>query len=138
MVTKKTVNDIVTVYRLLNSAKVGKMEDADKIALIKAIRQFKKTGVDFDDFLKDAQERLKPENFDVISKKMEEHKELTLEESVALGKYNKAVQACIDGEIKKEVELDFEPLSDEAINKLVASNDFSAGDIMSIFDMLGV
>lgn len=137
MAVKKTVNDIVTVYRLINSAKVGKMEDAEKISLIKAIRHLKKVGVDFDDFLKDAQERLKVEGFDAIVSKVQEKKGLTPEETATLNKYNKNVENCIKEETEKEVELDFEPLSDEAINRLVASNDFSVGEIMSIFDMLG-
>lgn len=137
MAVKKTTNDIVTAYRLVNTAKLAKMEDAEKFALIKIVRQLKKVGTDFDDFLKDAQERLKPEKFDEIVGKLQSKEDLTTEEQNALNKYNKNVQDCLKDELEKEVELDFEPLSEEAIGRFISSNDFSVSDILIIEDVVG-
>lgn len=137
MATKKTTNDIVTAYRLINTAKLGKMEDAEKFAIIKAVRQLKKVGTDFDDFLKDAQERLKPEGFDKIVGKIQSKEELASDEQSALDKYNKDVAECLSEELGKEIELDFEPLSEEAVGRFIASNDFNVSEILAVSDVIG-
>lgn len=137
MATKKTTDQIVTAFRLINTAKIGKMEDTEKYAIIKATRKLKKVGTDFDDFLKDAQEKLKPEGFDAIVSKMQAKQELTSAESATLNKYNKDVSDCLADELKKEVELDFEPLSEEALGHLYASNDFSLSEILAIEEVIG-
>lgn len=137
MATKRTTDQIVTAYRLVSAAKLSKMEDAEKFQLIKVVRQLKKTATDFEDFLKDAQEKLKPEGFDTIATKIQSKQDLTPEESSKIGKYNKDVADCLSEELEKEVELTFEPLSEEAIGRLVASNDFAVSDIISITDVIG-
>lgn len=137
MATKKTVNDIVTAYRIVNNAKLGKMEDAEKFALIKAVRQLKKVDTDFQDLLKDAQEKLKPEGFDALAAKLQNKEGLTAEETAALNKYNKDVADCVNDELGKEIELDFTPLSEEALGRLLASNDFAVNEILTVEDIIG-
>lgn len=137
MAVKKTTEQIVAAFRLINTAKISKMEDTEKFALIKAVKHLKKVGTDFDDFLKDAQERLKPEDFDKIAAKYQSKDELTADETAALNKYNKDVNECVQGELDKEVELDFEPLSEEALGRFIASNDFTVAEIMTISDVIG-
>lgn len=134
---KKTTDQIVTAYRLIAAAKLGKMEDAEKFALIKAVRQLKKVAADFDDFLKDAQERLKPEGFDAIAGKMQADKELTPEETAKHIKYQKDISECLKDEVARENELDFEPFSEESLGRLIASNDFSIHEILTISEVLG-
>lgn len=136
MATKKTYK-IVTAFRLVNNAKISKMEDTEKFALIKAVRQLRKVANEFDDNLKDAQERLKPEGFDAIVEKVQSEKELTAEESASLEKYNKDVTACLKEELDKEIETEFEPLSEEAIGRFIASNDFEVSEVMAISDVIG-
>ena len=130
-------DNVISAYRILNNAKLGKMEDAEKFALIKAVRQLKKVGADFDDFLKDAQEKLKPESIEVIAVKVQGNEVLTPEESAALNKYNQDVSVCVKDELDKDVELTFAPLSEDALGRLVASNDFSVNEILIISDVLG-
>lgn len=137
MAVTKKVNDIVTAHRLINTAKLGKMEDAEKYAIIKVARHIKKVGTDFDDFLKDAQEKLKPEGFDRIVGKLQGKEKLTDAEQEAFNKYNKDVSECLRDELEKEVELDFEPLSEETVGRFIASNDFSMGEIFAIVDVIG-
>ena len=48
--------------------------------------------------------------------------------------YNKRVEACLKEEAEKEVELTFDKLSEEAFSKLVASNDWTCGQIMALSD----
>lgn len=134
---KRTTDQIVASYRLINNAKLTKMEDAEKFALIKAARKLKKTATDFEDALKDTQERLKPEGFDAIAGKMQARQDLTPEESAKVGKYNTDVTACLKDELDREVELEFEPLSEDALERFIASNDFSVAEIMAISDVIG-
>ena len=134
---KKTTDQIVTVHRLISKAKLGKMEDAEKFALIKIARQFKKVAVDFDDFLKDVQERLKPEGFDAIVSKIQAGKELTPEESAKHNKYQKDITECLNDEVEKVNVLDFTPLSEEALGRFFASNDFSLSEILIISETIG-
>lgn len=137
MEVKKTTDQVVTAYRLINSARLSKMEDAEKFALIKAARRLKGVSNDFEELLKDAQEKLKPDGFDGIIRKVQAKEELTGVESEKLRKYNTDVQACVQGELEKEVELDFAPLTEEAIGRLIASNDFSVSEILAVEDVIG-
>lgn len=137
MAVKKTTNDIVTAYRIINPAKLTKMETAERFALILITRQLKKVATEFDDFFKDVQEKLKPEGFDAIADKVQSKKELTPEEIAAWNKYNKDINDSLKGELDKEVELDFEPLGKEAFEKFIESNDLSVNDILAIEDVIG-
>ena len=131
------VNDAVTAFRLINPAKLTKMETAERFAVILATRQLKKVDADFQDLLKEAQEKLKPEGFDAIVEKVQGKKELTASEQDALNKYNQDVSDCVKSELDKEVELDFAPLGKEAMERFVESNDFSVDQIIAIMDVIG-
>lgn len=136
MATKKT-DSIVAAFRIINTAKISKMEDAEKFSFIKAVRQLKKVSTEFDEFLKDAQERLKPDGFDAIAAKYQNKEELTAEENAVLGKYNADVSECVKEELEKEVELTFAPFSEDVIGRFVASNDFSVNEVLTVSDVIG-
>ena len=131
------VNDAVTAFRLINPAKLTKMETAERFAVILATRQLKKVDADFQDLLKEAQEKLKPEGFDRIVEKVQAKTELTAPEQDALNKYNQDVSDCVKGELDRDVELDFEPLGKEAMERFVDSNDFTIEQIIAIMDVMG-
>lgn len=128
---------VVTAYRLINSAKLSKMEDADKFSIIKIAKEFKKTANDFEDYLKDAQEKLRPDGFDAIARKVQSKELLTEAETATLNKYNQDVTNCVNDELEKIADLDFEPLSKDALGRFVASNDFTINDILIISDAIG-
>ncbi len=131
------VNDAVTAFRLVNPAKLTKMETAERFAVILATRQLKKVSEDFEGLLKDAQEKLKPEGFDAIVEKVQGKKELTPSEQDALNKYNQDVSDCVKSELDKYVELDFAPLGKEAMERFIDSNDFTIEQIIAVMDVLG-
>ena len=134
------LGDMVFAFRLLNGAKLSKMDDADKFKVIKATRAFRTTAKEFDDFLKDAQEKLKPENFEEMQESAKNMKDLSEEDKARLNAffsdYQKKIELCIEEETKKEVETVFEKLSEDAFAKLVSSNDFTVNDIMVLQDAL--
>jgi hypothetical protein len=61
----KTI-DIKNAYNLINTAKLTKLSSTDKFKVIKAIRVLKQIAIDFEEFQKDAMERLKGEEHDDI------------------------------------------------------------------------
>lgn len=136
MERKKTTDSIVSVYRLINNAKISQMDTEEKFAFIKAVRQLKKVGANFDELLNDAQERLKNEDTAAILTKIQSGEELSAEENAAFNKYNQDVTSCLQDELDKEINLDFEPLSEGAFGRFIASNDFSVNQILLIEDVL--
>ena len=61
----KTI-DIVNAYNVLNAAKLAKMQDTDKFTVIRAMRALKPIQADYEAAVRDAQERLKPEDFERV------------------------------------------------------------------------
>lgn len=141
----KTI-EIVKAYRIINEAKLTKMEDADKYKVIKAIRALKPIATSFDDFTKEAQERLKGEEFANMQKKAEQWQKegekttLTMDERIAINRfftdYNKRVEECVKEEAEKEVSPEYGRLSEEAFSKLIGSNDWSVKEILAVMDAL--
>lgn len=153
MKMKKNLNTatINEVYTLLDTAKYAKMEAADRRALVKAMRPLKKVTADFNDFREDAIKRMRPDNYQEVAGMVDKLGGMTAEaRAVAMAepKYAEAVKAfnafqndmseCLKEELTKEHELEFEPLSPEAIDRLLDSNpDWTAGKAMLVEDALG-
>lgn len=140
----KTVrtNGILEAYNILSTAKYTKLDDADKIRVWKIARTMKPIAMQFDEDSKDAVERLKPEGFDERLQKAQDYERVTkdkdadaseLEMGAAeyndflreLRRYNSLVSEAVKEYAEKEVKLDFEPLTEDAFAKLMASNDWT-------------
>ena len=136
---KVTVKDIQVAYGVLNEAKMGKMETTDQIKVIKALRQLKGIMTPFQEFVKDAQEKLKGEHHEEMAKK-QERKDLTAEERQEVNEYaaeyNSKVNECVKEEWEKEHEVNFSKLSEEAFGKLMHSNEWTASQAMAVQDLI--
>ena len=149
----KTI-DIVNAYNVLNAAKLAKMQDTDKFTVIRAMRALKPIQTDYEAAVRDAQERLKPEDFDDLQKKAADwnatHKDkkltdLTPEERTTLDGINAAyrdytekVEECVRDLAETERELTYTRLSEEALGKLLESNpDWKMQEILAVADVLG-
>lgn len=122
---KKTIKtrQAVAAYNVAKTLKLGKVERNDVFALLRAANALKPTATGYEDFVKDAQERLKPEGFDRIAAKYQEREELTAKEQAAVEKYNKDVSDCVEAELDKPVEVDFDPVGDDGLYALAAANE---------------
>lgn len=134
-------SEIVTVYNALKAAKVTKMDDADKIAIVKIMRSFKPVATAFNDFVEEAREKLQPENFDEIQKKMQNFDSLPDAEkiavNVAINEYNGALNKAANEELAKDVAVDFAPISEDAFGKLITtSNDLTIETILAVQDVI--
>ena len=154
---KKTVktSEILAAFNILNSAKYGSMEDADKIKVWKITRALKPIATKFEEDNKDAAEKFKADikDFDILLPKAQEYENLMRTNGdmskspigaaeydafiKGFKKYNELVGKAVEEFAKKEVELSFEPLSEDAICKLMASNtDWKMAQVMAISDIV--
>ena len=153
MKRKEKASVILSVYNVLSKAKCGKMEDADKIKLWKIARALKPTATQFDDDSKSAAERFQPsDDFPERLQKAQEYERLRNAgedmEKAPMGaaeygefvkefqKYNKLVTDAIREFAEKEVEVEFEKLSEDAFGKLMASNEWTVEQAMMIGDII--
>ena len=145
----KTI-EITNIYAVLNEAKLTKMDDADKFKVIKALRVIKPIAKGYEDLIEEAKNKRKGDDHDKVTEKAQDWNkdnqgkkvgELTqeqIDELNAINKYfsdyNSRVENCVKEEAEKEVELTFDKLNEEAFGKLVASNDWTCGQIMALSD----
>lgn len=143
---KISTEKILSVYNLINDAKLTKMDDEDKFRMIKIIRVLKPVATNFEDFKKDAGDKLKGENHEEMLEKAQkwqtegEKTTLTEAERIEINKYftdyNNKIVECLKEEAKKENELDYESLGASAFGKFVASNDWTLGQITAIEEVI--
>lgn len=129
---KSSVKNIVSAYNVLGEAKVSKLEESEVIKVVKARKAMRPIADEYDAFLKDCQEKFKPEDWDEIQQKLQqwqqegENTTLTEAERIELNKavigYQKKIDAALKDELKREVELNIEPLKEESATKLLVEN----------------
>ena len=149
---KKTIKTekVLAVWQVLGSAKYTKMEDADKIKVWKISRVLKPIAEKFDEESKDAAEKLKPtEDFSERLQNAQEYEHVSKDANAdatklkmgaaeygefinELQNYNKLVSDAVNGFAEKEVEVEFEPINEDAFGKLMASNDWTFEQVMAI------
>ena len=150
--TQKTMKteDVLKAYNVISTAKYGKLDDADKIKVWKIARAMKPIAEKFREDSEDAQEKMKPnEDFDQQLVKAQQYEvEIRKEECDAsklpmgAAQYHefveefKAYQKLVNDAIKefaeKEVEVSFEPLTEDAFGKLMASNDWNMAQVVAL------
>ena len=145
--------DIATATALLSDAKLTGMADTDKFTVIRALRVLKPIRQQYEDFVRDASERLKPEGFDSLQERARRwndlHRgkrmaDLTDDERAELeaintqyADYNKKVEQCIREEADREQDTDYDRLTEEAFGKLLAANaDWTAANILLLTETL--
>ena len=141
----KTMN-IIAAYNELVGSKLTKMGGEGKITVVKIIKAFKPIATDYEDFRKDALERLKPEGFDKMAEKAQkwqsegEKTTLTATERAEINKffadYQIEVDKCLKEETEKEHELDYPKLTDKEFTELCDGNDWTAGQMLELMDIL--
>ncbi len=149
MVNKIKTGKVLDAYRIISGAKYTKMDDADKIKVWKIARALKPVADNFEDDSKDAAEKFKPEGFADNLQKAQEFERITKEKDFDASKlpmgvaeynefikklqdYNRLVGEAVKEFADKEVEIEFEPLSEDAFGKLMASNEWTMEQTVEI------
>lgn len=152
---KKTIKTekALTAFRVLNTAKYSKLADEDKIKVWKIARAIKPVADKFDEDSKDAAEKFKPtEDFnEKLQKAQEFERKRNAGEDMTdapigaaeygefikeFQKYNKLVTDAVKEFADKEVELEFDVLSEEAFGKLMASNEWTVEQALEIGSLI--
>ena len=141
MKKKILTSKVLSAHQVLSTAKYGKLDDADKIKVWKIARKLAPVAEKFDADVKDASEKLKPtEDFNDRLQKAQEYEAMIRKpdydaQKLPMGaaeydafikelqKYNKLVGDAVKEFGDKEVSVEFEPVSEDAFGKLMASND---------------
>lgn len=152
---KKTIKTekALAAFRVLNTSKYTKMTDEDKIKVWKIARALKPVADKFEDDSKDAAEKFKPtEDFaERLQKAQEFENKRNAGEDMTdapmgaaeysefikeFQKYNKTVADAVKEFADKEVELEFDVLTEEAFGKLMASNEWDMSQVMAISEIV--
>lgn len=139
---KVTVKQVVEAYKSLGDAKVSKLEEADVIKVVKARKAMRPIADEYEAFLKDVQDKFKPENWDEVQEKIQQWQKegekttLSEEERIELNKaiigYQNKINQAIKEELEKEVELNIEKLSEGADVKIMSANDWTPNQLDTI------
>lgn len=145
---------VLNAYRVLSTAKYSKMDDSDKIKVWKIARTLKPVADKFEDDSKDAAEKMKPfEDFDEKLSKAQDYERKMKDENLDAStlpmgaaeysefvgefqKYNVLVNKAVREFAEKEVELEFDAISEEAFGKLMASNEWTMEQAMVLGDII--
>ena len=149
-----TTEKVLAAYRTLSTAKYTKLEDADKIKAWKIARKLKPVATKFEEDSQDAAEKMKPsEDFDEQLQKAQEYERIIRQpdfdaKSLPMGvaeynefldkfhAYNKLVNDAVKDFAEKEVELEIDPLTEDAFGKLMASNEWTMEQAVVLGDII--
>ena len=151
---KKNVktSEILSVYQIIGNAKYGKMSNEDKIKAWKIARKLMPIATKFDEDTKDAAEKMKPyEDFDQKLEKAQEYERLTQKKEPTIDvmtkaeydtfikefeAYKKMIDKAVKEFAEKAVNVEFEPLSEDAFTKMIESNDWTIGQVTVLGDFV--
>ena len=154
MTKKMTTEKVQAAFYVLSSAKYGKLDDADKIKVWKIARAMKPIAEKFREDIEDAQQKMKPnDDFDQQLMKAQEYEREIRKPDCDASKlpmgaaqyqefldefkaYQKLVNDTIKDFAEKEVEVSFEPISEDAFGKLMASNDWTLEQVATLGDII--
>lgn len=132
MTMKASIKNIVSAYKVLGEAKVTRLEESEVVKVVKARKAMRPIADDFDAFLKDCQEKFKPENWDEVQEKVQqwqkegENTTLTEAERIdinkALVEYQRKIDAAMKDELAREVEVNIETMKEDSATKLLVEN----------------
>ena len=131
--------EIVEAYTMLGSAKYQKLSDDDKVKVWKISKTLKPIALGYAEEEKDARQSLMPtETFYEDCKRAAEYEKLLLakqEPTMKQEEYQKIQEQFVQYQTtlakalkesqERQVTIEFEPISEEAFGKLMASNDWS-------------
>lgn len=138
-----TIETVIVAYGALNSATLDKLEFKDKSTILKALRVIKRVGRDYDDFVKDLGEKLKPKDWSEVEEKRSRFAALSPAEKIEINKtvmkYNEEVETATRDELDRVADelTDYTHITASVFEQLVESNPkLTAGQILALQDVL--
>lgn len=145
----KTI-EAVRAYKIMKASKLTKMDDADKMKFIKAMRVLRPIAEEYDKDLEDGRNTLLDDKYEEAQQKGAKHNEaianktqdglLSFSELKELNDYFKKNEKDLNELIKelneKEITITIGRLNEAAFEKLVASNDMNGDDLVALSDVM--
>jgi len=147
-----TTEKVLKAYNVLNTAKYTKLDDADKVRLWKIARVLKPVAYKYDEDSKDAAEKLKPEGFDEKAMQWNETRDKSsagIKDGLPMSQgefidflyhtinpYNENVNSALEELKLKEVELEFNALTEDSFAKLMSSNEWNMEQVEMLGDIV--
>lgn len=137
-----SVKQAVAAYNTLGESTVHTLEDSEIIKVVKARKVLRPIHDEYDSYMKDCQEKFKPENWDKIhddlQKWQQEGDKTTLSEedkfaiNKALNEYNQKLEKAAEEELNKEVEINIEKFAEGTDVKLLKENKWKTKQLNDI------
>ncbi|SEF42187.1 hypothetical protein SAMN05216354_0351 [Xylanibacter ruminicola] len=154
-ITIKTV-EALSVYNILNASKLGELENADMVKALHLLRALKPIATKYDDECKDALEKLKPNDgeFDQKLQKFYDYNNMVRNlkadmKNLPMGAaehedfkknvwepYQARVNEALKESANKKNILKVETISEEALGKLSASNDWTGAQLTAVSELI--
>lgn len=127
------LKEIVNTYKLLGEAKVMNLTEEEVLLIVIARKKMRKLVMEYEEYLKDIQDKLKPDDFDEMVTKAQNWDNLSKKEQTQLGiklkEYEAKVNNMVKDELEKEIELQLEPLPEECLAKLIKMNGWAMNKV---------
>lgn len=132
--------ELLNVSDQLNSLPLGKLTIAQRAALTRTICAISQARKPFDEALKEAREKLKPEGFDDLKQKKNRSPEEDARLKEMKAEYDSAINETLQPNLMAEVALVInKPMTAEELLTLGdAAPEVTAGNIMYLAEMLGI
>lgn len=134
------LKEVVSLYKILGEAKVSNLDESEIIKIVKARKLIRQSAEEYDAFLKDVQEKFKPENFEYIQNALQNWNNIDDQERIEVNKvvrtYELKINAAVAEELEKDVDVILDKLSEESITKLLKYNDWKLNKLDELQPML--
>lgn len=139
---KKTLKaqTILDAAKLFGKLKLTMLDDAEYMPVIKRMQVVKDAAKPIQALIDASDKALEPEDYQELLKKGDMFETLSDDErqliSVRLqAYYNRRNRATVE-ELMKDVEINITPISDETLERIIKSNDFTVAEILTLQDVL--
>ena len=132
--------ELLNVIDQLNSLPLGKLTIAQRAALTRTTCAISQARKPFDEALKEARDKLKPEEYDELKQRKDRSPEEDARLKELKAEYDSAINETLQPDLMAEVTLVInKPMTAEELLSLGdAAPDVTAGDIMYTADLLGI
>lgn len=141
--------EAIELYKVLNGCKLTGMVSSSKMTVLNNLRKLRPVSETYEADVKDAIERIKPEGFDNLMKKVREHNDAVnsgnkpimsgeelKEASSVIGEYNKEVNDFVEKILDEDAGIVLEKLNGVNFEKFMEANDIEAGQLEIIYTHL--
>lgn len=141
--------EAIELYKVLNGCKLTGMVSSSKMIVLNNLRSLRPVSEAYESDVKEAIEKLKPEGFDELMKKVRGHNdsvntggkpvmsgdELRDASSIIEG-YNKEVNDFVEKILEEDTGIELEKLDNPNLEKLLDANDMEASQLEIIYSRL--